>query len=71
MTGVQTCALPILQKLRDEVLSTTAGDIRNFVGLLEDIKKQNLHCVVGSETKVNENKDLFDRIIVPIKKAKQ
>ncbi|MBU3092286.1 insulinase family protein [Clostridium sp. CF011] len=59
-----------IQKLRDEVLSTTAGDIRNFADLLDTIKKQKLHCVVGSETKVNQNKDLFDRIIVPIKKAK-
>lgn len=59
-----------IQKLRDEVLSTTAGDIRNFAEVLEAVIKQNLHCVVGSESKVNENKDLFDRIIVPIKKPK-
>jgi len=59
-----------IQKLRDEVLSTTDDDIRNFAGLLENVIKQNLHCVVGSETKVNENKDLFNIILVPIKKAK-
>lgn len=59
-----------IQKLRDEVLSTTSGDIRNFAEVLEAVIKQNLHCVVGSESKVNENKDLFDRIIVPIKKPK-
>ena len=56
----------IFRKLRDEVLSTTAEDIRNYADLLEAVIKQNLHCVVGSETKVNENRDLFDRIIVPI-----
>ena len=59
-----------VQKLRDEILTTTAEDIRNYADLLEVVIKQNLHCVVGSETKVNENKDLFDRIIVPIKKPK-
>ncbi|HEY8891136.1 MAG TPA: insulinase family protein [Clostridium sp.] len=59
-----------VQRLRDEVLSTTQEDIRNFANLLEGVIKQNLHCVVGSETKVNENKDLFDRIIVPINKGK-
>ena len=58
------------QKLRDEVLSTTAKDIRNFADVLEIAIKQNSHCVVGSNTKVNENKDLFDRIIVPIKISK-
>ena len=59
-----------IQKLRDEVLSTTAEDIRNFAEVLEAVIKQNLHCVVGSETKVNENRDLFDRIIVPINNSK-
>lgn len=59
-----------IQKLRDEVLSTTAEDIRNFADVLEVAIKQNFHCVVGSESKVNENKELFDRIIVPIKNPK-
>jgi len=59
-----------IQKIRDEVLSTTSGDIRNLADLLDIVIKQNLHCVVGSESKVNENKELFDRIIVPIKKTK-
>ena len=59
-----------IQKLRDEVLSTTDGDIRGFAEVLETVIKQNMFCVVGSETKVNENKELFDRIITPIKKLK-
>lgn len=59
-----------IQRLRDEVLSTTAVDIRNFGGLLEAIIKQNLYCVVGSDTKVNENSDLFDEIIIPINNSK-
>ncbi|MCB2293833.1 insulinase family protein [Clostridium algoriphilum] len=59
-----------IQKLRNEVLSTTADDIKNAANLLEDVIKQNLHCVVGSETKINENKILFNKIIAPIKKTK-
>ncbi len=50
-----------IQKLRDEVLSTTQDDIRKFADVLEIVIKQNLYCVVGSETKVNENKQLFDK----------
>lgn len=59
-----------IQKLRNEVLSTTAEDIRKFADVLDDVMKQNLHCVVGSETKVNENKVLFDRIIMPLNNSK-
>ena len=55
-----------VQKLRDEVLSTTAEDIRNFANVLEVVIKQNLHCVVGGESKIIENRELFDRITAPI-----
>jgi hypothetical protein len=60
-----------IQKERDEVLATTEEDIRNYARLIENVIKQNFYCVVGGETKVNENKGLFNRIIVPIKNAKQ
>ena len=60
-----------VQKLRDEVLSTTAEDIRNFADVIEAVIKQNLYCIVGGETKVKANKDLFERIIVPIKNPGQ
>ena len=56
-----------IQKLRDEVLSTTADDIRDLAEVLEAIIKQNYHCAVGSQNKIDENKDLFDSIIFPIK----
>ena len=59
-----------IQKIRDEVLTTTASDIRELADLLDVVIKQKLHCVVGSETKINDNKNLFDKIIVPIKKPK-
>jgi hypothetical protein len=60
-----------IQKERNEVLSTTAEDIRNYARLIENVIKQNFYCVVGGETKVNENKELFHKIIVPIKNNKQ
>lgn len=59
-----------IQKLRDEVLSTTQEDIKKFAEVLEAVIRQNLHCVVGSETKINENKELFDETIVPINNYK-
>lgn len=59
-----------IQKIRDEVLVTTASDIRNLANLIDVVINQNLHCVVGSETKINENKNLFNKIIVPIRKSK-
>ena len=59
-----------IQKLRDEVLSTTQDDIRKFGDVLETVLKQNMFCVVGSGTKINENKQLFESVIIPIKKLK-
>ena len=59
-----------MQKIRDEVLETKASDIRELSTLLDVVIKQNLHCVVGGETKINDNKNLFDKIIVPIQKPK-
>ncbi len=55
-----------VQKLRDEVLSTKVEDIRALAEVLEGVIKQNLYCVVGSGTKVNENRHLFHRIILPM-----
>lgn len=51
-----------LQKERDELLAATAADIRSFAGLLKKTMEQNCICVVGSEAKVQENKDLFQTV---------
>jgi Zn-dependent M16 (insulinase) family peptidase len=59
-----------IQKLREEVLSTTAEDIRNLAEVLEAVIKQNVYCTVGGQTKIDESKDLFDNIIFPIKNPK-
>ncbi|WP_291634439.1 insulinase family protein [Clostridium sp.] len=44
---------------RDEVLSTNAEDIKSFKPLLDDVIKGNYFCVLGNETKLKENKDIF------------
>lgn len=51
-----------LQKERDEVLSTTAGDIKEMQNLVADVVTQKNYCVYGSEDKVNESKALFDTV---------
>lgn len=48
-----------LQKERDEMLSATAEDIRSFAQLFKKVMEQDCICVVGSEAKVQENKELF------------
>lgn len=49
-----------LQKERDQILATTADDIKNYAGMLNDIVKQNNYAVYGNEDKIEENKDLFE-----------
>lgn len=52
-----------IQRERDEVLSTTVEDIRSFDKLIYDVMKHENFCVLGSETKIKENKDIFKSII--------
>jgi len=52
------------QKLRDEVLSTKIEDIRSFSKLVQDVMKQHQLAVFGVETKLKDNKNLFD-VLVP------
>ncbi|SKA96426.1 hypothetical protein SAMN05443428_12111 [Caloramator quimbayensis] len=52
-----------LQRERDEVLDTTVEDIRSFDRLLFDVMKHEYICVLGSEVKIKENKDIFKDII--------
>jgi Predicted Zn-dependent peptidases, insulinase-like len=48
-----------LEKDRQELISTTAEDIRNFATIMDAVLKQNYLCVVGGETKIKENKKNF------------
>lgn len=48
-----------LQKEREELISTSAEDIRNFAPVVDSILKQNYLTVVGGETKIKENERNF------------
>ena len=52
------------QAFRDEVLGTTAADIRSLAGVLKALAEDSCLCVVGGETAVGEEKDLFDKVEV-------
>jgi hypothetical protein len=49
----------MLQKERDEMLNCTAEDIRKLAPKVREILSQNNICVVGSQSSVEEAKDVF------------
>ena len=48
-----------LQKERDEILAVSSEDIRNLAPYMEAIYGADYICVIGSEEKIKEQKDLF------------
>ncbi len=52
-----------IQKKRDEVLSTGKDAIRRCADLIHEVMKRNYICVIGSEGKIKENKDIFTRLV--------
>lgn len=48
-----------IQKERNEVLNTNVEDIRHLGLIIEEAVKKSCICVVGGESKLNENKELF------------
>lgn len=48
-----------LQKERDEILNVTLDDIRKLNKVVKSIIDAGNICVIGSEEKINQNKDLF------------
>lgn len=48
-----------IQRDRDQVLSATVEDIRNLADLVKSVIDADNICVIGNETKIEENKDLF------------
>jgi Zn-dependent M16 (insulinase) family peptidase len=48
---------------REEVLSTKPEDIKSFKALLDDVTKENCYCVLGNETKLKDNKDIFTNLV--------
>ncbi|NIA22565.1 MAG: insulinase family protein [Proteobacteria bacterium] len=51
-----------LQKDRDDVLSTTSVDIKNFSGMLKQLISSGKYCVIGNEGKIKSNSTLFDKM---------
>ena len=51
-----------MQKERDEVLNITPEDIRALAPMMEAVLKDPALCVVGTESKITEHKELFKNI---------
>lgn len=51
-----------LQQERDEILSTTPEDIRQYADLLKAVTEQNYFTVVGNESKLKSTKVLFGNL---------
>lgn len=52
----------MVQKERDEILQADVEDIRGLAPLIEAILSENAICVVGSETAVQKEKEIFGEI---------
>ena len=52
----------ILQKERDEILSTDQAKIRSLAKYLECIKESKIICVLGGEDVIEESKDMFNTV---------
>lgn len=50
-----------VQRERDEILSVTEKDIREYSQLFNAVMKYGAICTFGSETKINENKALYEQ----------
>ena len=47
---------------RQEVLEAQPEDIRNLAGIVDAMMKQNRICVVGSEEKLEQEKNMFGQL---------
>lgn len=56
-----------VQREREEILNTKTPDISNYSKLLSDVMKKDYYCVLGSDAKIKESKDLFKTLISVIK----
>ncbi len=48
---------------RSQVIHTTVDDLRGYSELIEKMMQDNIYCVVGNETKINEAASLFHHIL--------
>ena len=52
-----------IQRERDEVLAIRPEDIKNLTDMIAEIMGQDNFCVLGSEGKIMENKDIFGKLV--------
>lgn len=52
-----------VQKEREEILKTTPEKLREHSDMMLELMKRNNYCVLGSEMKIRENKELFDNLV--------
>ncbi|HAK44276.1 MAG TPA: hypothetical protein DCM59_18290, partial [Clostridium sp.] len=50
-----------IQREKDELLSTTNQDIRNYAEIIKAGMHENYCCVVGNEGKIKENQTIFNK----------
>ncbi|MGE4213238.1 MAG: insulinase family protein [Anaerotignaceae bacterium] len=50
-----------VQRERDEILSVTEKDVKEYAELFNAVMKKGAICTFGSETKINENKALYQQ----------
>jgi hypothetical protein len=50
------------QKERNQVLDTTPKSIQEFSKMVQDVTQKNAFCVIGSESVIKDNKDLFKEV---------
>lgn len=51
------------QKIRDEILSTKASDLKKYVPLFEAFKKNHYKCTLGNSEILSQNAKYFDQLI--------
>ena len=54
----------ILQAEREEILSTTAEDIKNMSDFVEQVLSQDNLCVYGNDEKIQANKSVFSNLVM-------
>jgi Zn-dependent M16 (insulinase) family peptidase len=52
-----------IQKMRDEVLATSAEDIKSLSKLVGAVIAEKTYCVYGNEDKIKSEKDLFKEVV--------
>ena len=52
----------MLQRERDQVLNASVEEIRALADPIEAVVAQNNLCVIGSESAVEENRELFGQV---------